>query len=443
MPTRTRFSISSGVLPIPFYTRPEACGGACIYCPREPGLPHSYIDNEDTAAARLASFLPHAQLARFARREIWPGTYGLPAEAIILGGSFSALPDLYRVTFMQEVHTALSGHSGTFDDPSSWANGNLRCSVLTVECRPDQITREECRRLLLLGVTKVELGVQHLDNRVLEAIDRGHSAEQVATATELLKNHGFKVGYHIMLGLPGSNLEADHQMCVEELWHPRYTPDYLKVYPCVLLVDQRKQPRLHRLYHAGHWRPISDDQTLSLLDALFAVVPHYVRISRVQRQFSPGEILAGPRRSLRHLVHDQGRDIRACEVGRVRPGASVRFMGELHFRIESTGADRFIFLETQDGTLVGLVRLRFLGPLALLRELRIFGDATPIGKDGPAQGMGLGTRLLEVAERIAVESMASTLAVNAGFGVRGFFISRGYVPTTDGLLTRSLKQITS
>lgn len=438
MSARTNISTLSGVLPVPVYTKPAPCGGECIYCPRDPGLPHSYILNEDTNAARQASFSPQAQIERYVQRPDWPGRLRMPVEAIVLGGSFSSLPPLYRDAFVAELHTVLAGRKGDFAKPWTWGDGNLLCSVLTVESRPDQITEGECRRLRRLGVTKVELGVQHLDDSVLGSVRRGHTVQQVEAATALLKDNGFKVGYHVMLGLPGASLQADTAMCVDLLWRPEFHPDYLKVYPCTLLVHPRLQPELQRLYALGDWRPTSDSELLGILNALFAVVPRNVRISRVQRQFARDQVLAGPTRALRPQVRDMGRDVRAREVGRSHFGVDLSALSPLRVQYESIGRDHFIHLEVDDGALVGMARLRLgtLGPV--LRELRVFGDAVPVGMRGLIQGRGVGRRLLSHAESLVAELGERSLAVNAGFGAQSFFISCGYRPTIDGFLFKPL-----
>ena len=242
-----------GLIPISIYTRPEPCGGSCIYCPTAKGFPKSYVENEDTIFALEVGYDPVKQAAlKWANavvlNDLYPGTY--PIELIVLGGSFSAHSKEYRRQFIFEiiewsraVHSAL----GVCHVPL--------ISVLTVESRPDQISDEECEFLLQLGVSKVEVGVQHTSDEVLATVNRGHTQGEVVKATERLKHYGFKVGYHIMTNLPGSNTAKDLQMIQTDLWKPEYTPDYLKIYPCNLLSNAGLQPGLWKLYRKKQWEP--------------------------------------------------------------------------------------------------------------------------------------------------------------------------------------------
>lgn len=434
----TRFSTNSGVLPVPFYTKPTSCGGICIFCPREPGLPHSYVGNEDTLAAKQSAFSPAAQLKRYSVRPDWPCGTGMPIEGIILGGSFSNLPRDYREQFVTELHTAISGNAGSLDDPTGWYDGLLRCSVLTVESRPDQISQEECEQLHKLGVTKVELGVQHLRDDVLSKNKRGHTADQVAYATRLLKDNGFKVGYHLMIGLPYASFEDDMQMCVQEVWRPRFNPDYLKVYPCELLKDKRLQPLLHRFYEDGEWQPIGELASLEILNALFQVVPHHVRLSRIQRQFDRGSIVSGIKRAMRPRVVDRKRDVRAREVGRSIPGATLRELSTPKYRISVIGQEYYLFVECAPDSLLGIARLTLKGEKLAIRELRVFGEASPIGEVGNIQGSGVGRSLLGEIEKLARRLGVNFVEANVGFGARTFFAKCLYELNAHGLMEKKV-----
>lgn len=320
MKYRTRISFYSGVVPFPIYTKPTSCGGTCIYCPTAYGIPKSYVPNKDTLAARSLNYSPSHQFQLFLERILKKRSFvALPLEVIILGGSFSFIDSKYRQMFLRELYNAMAFANSDFSNQDPWESSPFRCSVLTVESRPDQITPDECTFLRSLGVSKVEIGVQHLNDDILRYSNRGHNQSDIIRATRILKAEGFKVGYHIMLGLPGSKIDDDLDMVSSGLWSEDYSPDYLKVYPCVLLKAKNLQPKLHRLYEENKWKPLSTESLTYLLEILRKNVPSYVRISRIQRQFADAIIEAGPQIGIRNLLNGNCQCIRCREVGRVQP----------------------------------------------------------------------------------------------------------------------------
>jgi len=438
---RTTASFYGGTVPLPVYTKPAACGGDCLFCPSVPGLPRSYVPNEDTLAARSLDYSPSHQFRRFLREscERAPLT-GIPLETIILGGSFSSLEHEYRRSFLQDLYNAMAFSKCGFSDQAPWETSPFRCSVLTVESRPDQITREECQSLRLLGVSKVEIGVQHLRDTVLEFNNRGHDQGHTIKATQLLKSEGFKVGYHVMLGLPGSTVDDDIAMVSDLLWSESYCPDYLKVYPCVLLKPRRYQPELHRLYEENQWRPMSPDHLLYVLETLRENVPPYVRISRIQRQFAIALIQDGPSRTLRNRLTTPCQCIRCREVGRVRPSATLTELGDIRLVVSHRGRDTFYELNADSNVLLGLCRIYHkAADVSIVREIRIYGEACQIGRRGNIQGRGLGKYLLKTVEDLETERGRSVLLVNAAIGARTFFRSQGYAIAESGFLVKHLQ----
>jgi histone acetyltransferase (RNA polymerase elongator complex component) len=116
-------------------------------------------------------------------------------------------------------------------------NERAGCRIigLSIETRPDYITDFEIERLRKLGVTKVEVGVQHLDDAVLKLTQRDMQIARVKVATEKMRNAGFKIVYHMMPNLPGSTPERDISMFGELFSGVDFQPDMLKIYPCVVL----------------------------------------------------------------------------------------------------------------------------------------------------------------------------------------------------------------
>ena len=266
---RSKININSGVAPITVYVEPQDCGGSCIYCPETGRFPKSYIANEDTEYAASVSFDPAKQIIKNLEKlpnKLLSPHNTIPLEIIVLGGSFSALKRHYRKKYVLSIYECLSKIHVIKTIPVK-----AICSVFTVECRPDQITHKECVALRSLGVSKVEIGVQHTDDGVLVKTGRGHSNAQTITATRLLKSAGFKVGYHVMIGLPGSSYSSDHKMLSDTLWGQEYQPDYLKIYPCELLRDSNLQPALYSIFNRGEWTPPSDEYCITLLDSVAGV----------------------------------------------------------------------------------------------------------------------------------------------------------------------------
>lgn len=434
MQYRSNPNIHSGVYPVPLFTKESFCGGNCIFCPSDSGLPKSYVANEDTIFAKNNSFSPIIQFSRFIDR-LPPHlkNNSLPIEIIILGGSFSSLKREYRKGFCHELYSYMSvGNKYTsLNDPL--INWQYRPSVVTVESRPDQIDSNECNFLRELGVTKVELGVQHTSDMVLRNNKRGHTQKAVTIATRILKDEGFKVGYHIMLGLPTASIEEDRLMLVNTLWREEYYPDYLKIYPCVLLKNKKFQPALYKLYRSGKWSPITEKTLLFLLKSLSKVIPRHVRISRIQRQFNHNLIYGGIRPGFRARSKIIFSDVRYREIGKLFPNLNLIFNNYIEEYITKNGNDIFIEFVFAESALLGLARIRIRDKNDIIvRELRIFGNATPVGQKGAVQGNGLGTKLLDRIEAIGQELGASKCLINSSIGANSFYQQRGYSISKSG-----------
>lgn len=437
MSNRTKLQFKSGVVPVPVYVKPMNCGGVCIFCPKEKNIPLGYLENEDTIFARDSDYSPKLQIERYASQipsELRGKT--LPAELIVLGGSFSALDESYRTLFMTNVYESMQ-HI-VHNNRSSVC---LIPSIVTVESRPDQINSKECLFLRRLGISKVEIGVQHTNDNVLNCISRGHRQDSVLNATKYLKDNGFKVGYHIMLGLPGSNYSLDEEMLLHTLWKEEYSPDYLKIYPCVLLKNVSLQPNLHTLFETKNWKPIPEFELYSLLTALSNIIPPYVRISRIQRQFDIDSCYFQNMGALRARFGIRFNDVREREVGRKFPYLTLENVGFSTFRMTKKAKDLYLELITTNDTLLGIARIRLRDNFYLvLRELRIFGRLAPLSEKGPFQGNGLGSLFLTKIEEYAYENNILGILVNASIGSRPFFIGKGYCLTQDGYLQKPLIQ---
>ncbi len=241
----------SGVTTVTVLTKPYPCPGKCIFCPTDVRMPKSYLADEPGAMRGLEhDFDPYAQVqSRLQALEI----LGHPTdkvELLILGGTWSSYRRDYQEWFIKRCFDALNeranraGHQegqgeieGTQLEAAQAINeGAAHRNVgLVIETRPDEITPDELRWLRHLGVTKVQMGAQSLDDRILEMNKRGHDVECTRRATALLRAAGFKIVLHWMPNLHGATPESDRQDFAR-LWDG-FCPDELKIYPNQLLAN--------------------------------------------------------------------------------------------------------------------------------------------------------------------------------------------------------------
>ncbi len=327
----------------------------------------------------------------------------------------------------------------------------MRVSGITVETRPDWAKLPQAEKLLALGVTRVEIGVQAIDDGIYRLINRGHTVDDVIEATQILKDLAFKVGYHLMPNLPRSSLEKDLEM-YKRLWEdPRFRPDMVKIYPTLVLPGTR----LYELWRSGLYQPYSDEELVELLAKWLEMTPPYARIQRIQREIPLRVAAAGNKiPNLREVVEarlkEKGsscRCIRCREFGHkaLKEGimASIEDARLIMRRYEASGGLEY-FISYEDPSkdvLFGFLRLRLpsrilrkeLKNAVLVRELHVYGRMTPVGRRSgdklSAQHRKLGSRLLKEAERIGVEELdARKIVVISGVGVRKYYYRHGYAP---------------
>jgi len=289
--------------------------------------------------------------------------------------------------------------------------------------------------MLDFGTTRVELGVQTLDDEVHYLTKRGHGVDEVISATKLLRNYGFKVYYHWMPGLPGSTPKHDLELSRQLFGDERFRPDGLKLYPTLVV----RGSELESWYRDNRYQPYGDEEMIDLLIAIKALIPKYVRVSRLMRDIPSKFIIAGSRDlALRGTIKKKmGQTglrcscIRCREYGhRLRDGWSIGKPWLTRLDYETLGGKEVLLsYEDENETLFGLLRLRINEGKAVVRELHIFGPEVPLGgRLGKAvQHHGLGESLLRAAEKIAgVEFKADKLSVLSGVGAREYYCSLGY-----------------
>lgn len=323
----------------------------------------------------------------------------------------------------------------------------VRCVGLTIETRPDYGLLENANEMLSFGCTRVELGIQSIDDDVLKRIKRGHSVKDSVKSIRVLKDIGFKLNFHMMPGLPGSNLEKDEKMFLELFENPDFKPDMLKIYPCMVVSGTK----LYDEWKKGKFRPVSTSEAAELIAKIKENVPEYCRIMRVQRDIPSNVIAAGvDRTNLRQYIDEILRkQDKKCRCIRCREPRFSETKGKLNAKTnakikvvpyEASGGMEF-FISAEDekkDVLLGFCRLRFPSQFlrkeitkdsALIRELHVYGTQQLIGSEKTKEAIqhqGLGRKLLAKAEEIAKKNNKKKMVVISGVGVREYYKKLGY-----------------
>jgi len=490
-PVRTQ----SGVTPLTVLTRPHPCPGTCVFCPNDVRMPKSYLADEPGAQrAAHNEFDPYLQTWNRLAAYHAIGHPVDKVELIVLGGTWSSYPPSYQIWFVKRCFDAqndfgsgvdrrdgicspVGDASAIRDDTGVGYNdtvsgylrdrldgrllGNGECATwaeleaaqqenetaacrnvgLVVETRPDLLSAQEVVRIRRLGCTKVQLGYQSLSDPILSANRRGHDVAATRRAMRLLRGAGFKIHAHWMPNLLGASPESDLEDFGRIFDSPDFRPDELKIYPCSLI----ETAELMRYYERGEWRPYTHAELLDVVAGVLGRVPRYCRVSRVIRDISSNDIVAGNKlTNFRQIAEAElerrgsaCRDIRAREVR--HEGVDTAAL-ELRATPYETSTGREVFLEfvSAGDRIVAFLRLALptervtIGEIdgsALVREVHVYGASLELGaRDGDrAQHRGLGQALVEEATRRARDAGYTDLAVISAVGTRGYYRRLGFV----------------
>lgn len=442
-------------------------------------MPKSYIASEPAAARALSlNFDPYRQVAMRIKALNINGHPADKIEYILKGGTWSAYPRDYQQWFIAESLRAMNESGNTLDEiptppesspysrfideeKSTWNVQKLkitetknetapfRCIGLTIETRPDHISIDEIAHLRMLGCTRVEIGIQSTDDTVLEKIKRGHTREESAIATRLLKDAGLKVDYHLMPGLPGTSIESDLESARDVFTSPDLSPDTVKLYPTVVTPNTL----MEYWYKKGLYTPLNTEQLIPLLSKIKAMIPPYVRVARVIRDIPGNEITAGNKVTnlFQEIITSMKKNGLTCRCIRCREIGHAYFKTPASFEPTffsrsykaSEGEEHFLSFESPEQEVIfAFVRLRFPSPqaqelwevlpelknAALIRELHTYGSQVAIREqlDNSSQHKGLGKRLLIEAEDLSKKNGYKKIAIIAGIGVREYYRARGY-----------------
>jgi elongator complex protein 3 len=446
----------SGVTTVAVMPKPYGCPhGKCTYCPGGPdiGVPRAYTGKEPAVMRALeSSYDPYLQVQSRLSQLRGMGHPVDKVELILVGGTFPFMPRSYQEDFVKRCLDAING-----GEASSLQEAKSRCEIariknvgITIETRPDWSRQTHVDHMLSMGVTRVEIGVQTLYDDVYDRIHRDHSVADVVEATQTLKDSALKVGYHMMLGLPGCNPTRDLDAFRMIFDNPKFRPDMLKIYPCLVTPGTA----LYEDWKKGEYQPYSTEQAARLIVEIKKFIPPWVRVMRIQREIPADGIADGVKNgNLRQMVQEELQHrgivchcIRCREVGQqLMKNGIIPETDQIQLQritYDSSGG-REIFISFEDPSqevLVGYLRLRIPSEdnrrpeiadrnAAIIRELHVFGPTVPVGtkQESAFQHKGYGSRLIAEAERIAADEYDRTkMVVISALGTKNYYARFGY-----------------
>ena len=511
----------SGVAPITLVTSPTptytdshgstikqefTCAHNCHFCPKEvdsdgkPTQPRSYLSNEPAMLRALSCEFD-------ALKQTWERMAALINQGVlvekmdvnIIGGTFLSYPKEYLEEFVRDVFYAANTFQYSWSDSGVSSrprlslqeekklNETAKCRVvlIAVEIRPDSVTPDELRFLRRLGVTRIQLGIQHIDDSILDRLNRRCSTLRTKQSIRMLKDCGFKVDGHFMPNLPGSSPESDRNMLInelvglscpikrtypssqcrepfepfescEEIWeeyvlfNPDIQCDQLKIYPTAVTVFTE----IEKWFVDGTYVPYDENDLVDILLTFKALVFPWVRINRIMRDFHTVNVYSisgsnlAMRGQLSNMLNRDGVSCKCIRCREVRGGCAERpdldaLVTVVSKYFASGGQEYWISSESRSRkVLYGFVRLRFAGNegvtvfpelygAALIRETHVYSYSAGFsnasgGREGNIQHRGIGTALVRKAESIASANGYKKIAVIAAVGSRGYFEGLGY-----------------
>lgn len=318
---------------------------------------------------------------------------------------------------------------------------------LVIETRPDAVTPQALTLIRRLGCTKIQMGIQSLNQHLLDINERRISVAQIERAFSLARLFGFKIHAHFMLNLLGATPEGDKRDYERFMTEGAFMPDEVKVYPCALIEGSRLVGR----YERGEWRPYTEEELLDVLADDIVVTPAFCRISRMIRDFSSDDIMVGNKKpNLRQLVENRlaargdgatVREIRYREISTAGADLDELSLDEVAYETPVT-RERFLQWVTPEGKIAGFLRLSLpvrafvaahadelptMPDEAMIREVHVYGMAARVGDQGQAaQHHGLGRSLVERACHIARDAGYARINVISAIGTREYYRHLGF-----------------
>ena len=441
-----------------------SCKHNCYYCPdesrkngAEDDMPRSYLKNEPAVARGFQNgWDPYNQMMNRMNSLLMQGHEVDKLELIIEGGTYTEFPKSYLETFHRDVFYS----ANTFYDiepkrePLELAEEifinkttKVRIIGICIETRPDAIDDDWIKFFRNTGTTRIQLGVQHTNNKLLKKINRGHTFEQAVECIKYLKNNCFKVDIHLMPDLPGSTPELDKEMFDIIYNSSVIQPDQTKIYPCEVV----PWTVIKQWHETGKYIPYSDTDPKSLVDVItyaMTICPPWVRIPRIVRDIPLTYISGGNKcMNMRQVIDDGLKkseklsgDIRSREIGRHLEYNIFDSKYIVRKYEGSEATEYFISLESSDKKVIfGFLRLRIppknhapvyssIKNTGLVRELHVYNNIVPVGENKKisTQHLGTGKTLVKLAEYISWFYGLEGVSVITGEGVREYYHKRGY-----------------
>lgn len=469
----------SGVAVVAILVKPAPCPANCVYCPTEKGVPKSYLSNEPAVMrAIMFNWDPYAQVRGRIRALEINGHDTDKIELIIIGGTWSSYPKKYQEWFIKRCfdacnseikikpqasenikeainHLAKEDQGSINLETAQKINETAKHRIvgLSLETRPDCISWQEIKRMRRYGCTRIEMGLQSTEDKVLKIVRRGHTTNKVIEAIKKLKDAGFKITLHMMPGLPGATPNSDIEGFKKLFNGPYFQPDQLKIYPTVVV----KEAELYQWVQSGKYKPYSDEVLFNTLLEIKKTIPPYTRIVRLIRDIPTTSITDGNKvANLRQMLQEELKKLgNYCKCTRCREARSTQVKEKdiklkINEYLASDGKEFFLeFTSKDEKILYAFCRLRIpswyyhkqtekdqklyqlipeLKDAALLRELHTYGRLAPLkgSKKSNVQHLGFGKRLMQKAEEIAKNHGFKKIAVISGVGVRKYYEKLGY-----------------
>jgi len=476
----------SGVSPVAVMTKPSNCPSQakCIYCPggiksQFGDTPKSYTGGEPASMRAKRNFYDsYLQIFNRLEHYVLLNQDISKCEVIVMGGTFTSFSKKYQEEFVKYIYKAMNDFSklffkkGVFDyskfskffeldkefkdieriskiigkikklkgkcelkkEQLKNEKSNCRIIGLTLETRPDCIDLDTGNFMLELGATRVELGIQSTDDKILKFVKRGHGTKESKSAINLLKDLGFKLNLHFMVFFKGKKQVEDMKKLFSD---EDYKPDMLKIYPCMIFHGTE----LYDLFKKKKYKEVTTKQAAEVISEFKKYVERYCRIMRVQRDIPPKYSKGGVDRSNLRQYVDQlceknkiyCKCIRCREIGR----NNKIIDSKIYVKEYNASNGKEFFISIGKNPLVGFVRLRFPSKFlrkeitkdsAIIRELHVYSSALKVGSKGKGyQHKGYGKRLMDKAEEICRDNSKKKLLVISGIGVKGYYIGKlGY-----------------
>lgn len=459
-------------------TQTFSCKWNCHYCPNEPGQPRSYLKGEPGVLRANTHHFDCCQQMWSRMKTLYDNGHPIDKlEVLVLGGTWESYPRLYQEQYIRDMYYSANTfweddkrEKNTLDEERD-QNRDAMCKIigLTLETRPDTINKKQLIQMRRFGCTRVQLGIQHLDDDILEKINRKCKTSQTIEAIELLKDWGFKVDGHWMPNLPGATPEKDHDMFLNKLlkqsnpietitpliddvtdwqvWdlaYPEFQLDQWKIYPCEVV----PYTKIEEWYKKGEFMPYNEEAMTEILLQTKQHMFPWIRLNRIIRDIPSDYIMASGdqpnmRQNLQIALKKRGY---TCPCIRCREVKLNKMPEKLIYRvreyISSCGIEYFISAEDiSEKTLCGFVRLRLpyneeFIDIAHIRELHVYGKLQVVSEktNHTSQHSGIGKKLMYIAYQISKLKKRKEIRVIAGEGTKRYYEKLCYYEGDNGYM---------